>query len=204
MKKTIAYLALATFLATAVATANPQPDGGKDNTGSLYRHEASNPYTDRVARRKGDLLLIVINERSAASFAAATQASKSDNNRVTADVFKGLLGRLFGPLTNSGSSGVSGEGDTNQSGNMTARMSAVVSEARPNGTLVIQGSRTLVTNRETQTFVLSGLIRAGDIAPDNTIDSTKIAEAEIRMEGKGLVSERQRKGVLTQLLDWLF
>jgi flagellar L-ring protein precursor FlgH len=47
-------------------------------------------------------------------------------------------------------------------------------------------------------------VRRQDIAPDNTVPSSKIAEAEIRMEGAGAIQERQRKGVITQLMDWLF
>ncbi|MDI9635163.1 flagellar basal body L-ring protein FlgH [Kamptonema cortianum] len=199
MKKLIGVVTAALLAASVLAQT-----GGKQDAGSIHQTTGGNAYIDRVARAKGDILMIVINEQSAASFAAATKSSKGDNNAVTLDIFKGLLGRLFGPLTNTGSSSTSGSGDTTRTSKMNAKMSAIVKEVLPNGTLIIEGSRTLITNKETQTLVLSGIIRASDITPENTIDSTKIAEAEIKMDGKGLVSERQRKGILTQILDWLF
>ena len=176
----------------------------KTDAGTIYGPKIDNPFADRIARNKGDIVMIVINEQSAASFAAATKSVKGDSNSVSVDVFKGLLGRLFGPMSTGGKSQVQGQGDTSQTSRMSARMSAMVKEVLPNGTMVIEGSRALVTNKETQTFVLSGIIRVADIAPDNTIDSTKVAEAEIKMQGTGMISDRQRKGILTQLLDWLF
>lgn len=191
----------ATLLAVAVAGAIAQ---SKTDSGSIYQGGVRNPFIDQIARQKGDIVLIVINEQSAASFAAATKATKGDSNSVSVDVLSGFLGRIFGPLSSSGSSSVAGQGDTSQSSKMVARMSAVVKEVFPNGTMLVEGSRSLVTNKETQTFILSGIIRPIDIQPDNSISSTKIAEAEIRMEGTGMIQDRQRKGILTQLLDWLF
>lgn len=192
------------FLAILAVAAAGCLAQSKTDAGTIYGPKIDNPFADRIARQKGDIVMIVINEQSAASFAAATKSVKGDSNTVSVDVFKGLLGRLFGPLSTSGSSQVQGQGDTSQTSKMSARMSAMVKEVLPNGTMIIEGSRALVTNKETQTFVLSGIIRMADISPDNTIDSTKIAEAEIKMEGSGMISDRQRKGILTQLLDWLF
>lgn len=181
-----------------------QDPTGKSNAGSIYEGQIKNPYIDQVARAKGDIVMIVIDERSAANFAANTQTSKGDATTVNPNILTGLLSQLFGPLSNSATSQTSGSGTTDQNARMSATMSAVVKDVLPNGNMIIEGSRTLVTNKETQTFVLSGMIRAVDITPQNTIPSTKIAEAEIKMEGKGQVSDRQRKGILTQILDWLF
>jgi flagellar L-ring protein precursor FlgH len=83
-------------------------------------------------------------------------------------------------------------------------MSVIVREVTPSGQLVVEGTRSLVTNRETQTLVLSGIVRRDDIRADNTVLSTNLADAEIRMEGKGLIADRQRRGILTQIMDWLF
>ncbi|MCA0360309.1 MAG: flagellar basal body L-ring protein FlgH [Armatimonadetes bacterium] len=201
-------MAVAAILATSGVAEAQDPsgktaDGGKENAGSIYTTSA-NPYIDRVARVKGDILLIVINERSTSNFTASTEATKDDSSQVSLDLVKGFLARLLGPLASAGSSTTAGDGSTTQSSRMATQMSVVVKEVLPNGTMIIEGTRTLVTNKETQTFVLSGIIRTADITPENTIDSSKIAEAEIRMEGKGLVSDRQRKGILTQVLDWLF
>jgi flagellar L-ring protein precursor FlgH len=83
-------------------------------------------------------------------------------------------------------------------------MSAVVKKVMPNGNLVIEGTRFVKVNKDTQTFVLSGVIKQDSVLPDNTVMSESIAEAEIRVEGKGAITERQRKGILSRVLDWLF
>ncbi len=201
--KTLTILLMATLAAGAIAQP-AQESGGKENTGSIYGSTAPNPFSDQIARGKGDIVLIEIDERSVATFAASTNSAKSDSTAVNPNVLTGFLTQLFGPLSNSASSTVSGQGDTSQNSRMSATMSAVVKDVLPNGTMIIEGSRSLVTNKETQTFVLSGMIRGVDITPRNTIPSSKIAEAEIRMEGKGQIQERQRKGILTTILDWLF
>ncbi|MFM9872235.1 MAG: flagellar basal body L-ring protein FlgH [Fimbriimonadaceae bacterium] len=181
-----------------------QDKGGKQNAGSIYDGSFKNPYIDDVARAKGDVLLIMIDEQSVSTLSANTNTSKADSTEVSPNILTGFLTQLFGPLSNSSQSTTSGTGSTNQNSKMAAKMSAIVKEVLPNGTLIIEGRRALVTNKDTQTFVLSGVIRQRDIMPDNTIASSKIAEAEIKMEGKGQISERQRKGVLTTILDWLF
>ncbi len=208
-KRTGLMLAMALAVALTLSGARAQSEdpknaGGKANAGSIYDSGTDNPYIDRVARNEGDILQVIITEDSAATFAASTQTSKGDNNSVSADLFKNFLSRLFGPLASNASSTTSGSGSTTQTNRMNARLSVMVREVMPGGLLRIEGRRSLVTNKQTQTFVLGGLVRRQDIAPDNTVPSSKIAEAEIRMEGAGAIQERQRKGVITQLMDWLF
>ena len=205
MKNWMIVMALALMSWSFGAEVDQSKTGnGKENAGSIYEGSAQNPYIDDVARAKGDIVMIVIDEQSVSTFSANTTTAKGDNTAVNPNILTGFLTQLFGPLSNSSTSTTSGTGSTNQNARMTAKMSAVVKEVLPNGTLIIEGRRTLVTNKDTQTFVLSGAIRQRDIMPDNTIGSSKIAEAEIKMEGQGQISQRQRKGVLTTILDWLF
>jgi flagellar L-ring protein precursor FlgH len=176
----------------------------KSNPGSLFDPTARNPYIDNVARRVGDILTVVVDERTLADFNASTSASKNDSNSINAQFFIGLLDSLFKPVTTGANSSVSGDGQTSQSSRMSATMSTVVKQVLPNGNLVIEGRRSLITNKQTQTIVFSGIVRPSDITPRNTVPSTKVAEAEIKMDGSGLISQRQRKGILTQIIDWLF
>lgn len=192
-----------TFL-VAVALATAVTAQSKDNVGSLYQQGATNPLLDNVARNVGDILLIEISETSVSTFAASTAANKGDASSVGVNVFNNFLSRIFGPLSANASSSVSGSGNTSYRSQMATRMSVVVKEVRPGGLMVVEGSRSLVTNKETQTFVLRGLVRQTDVRSDNTIDSAKIADAEIKLESEGMIGERQRKGILTRLLDWLF
>lgn len=70
--------------------------------------------------------------------------------------------------------------------------------------MVIKGTRSVTVNKEVQTFVLTGTIRRDDVRSDNTVLSENIANADIRLEGKGTIHDRTRRGLLTQILDWLF
>lgn len=197
----LVLLALAAVIATA-----QQATEEKVNPGSLYKNGIENTLVDRVARKPGDILMILIDEESVSSFKANTEAKKQDKANVGFKFFVDFLDDLFKPIFNgfSTSSENKGEGETGQKGKMQARLSATVKEVMPNGNMVIEGVRSIVTNKETQTFVLRGVIRPQDVTPENTIKSAQIAEAEIRMEGKGMIADRQRKGILTQLFDWLF
>ena len=176
----------------------------KANPGSVYAQGgAGGAYGDRVARKKGDLLMVLIDEASVATFSANTKTSKSVSNSTASNVLA-ALNWAFGPFSNSGEHANDGKGSTDHASKMTTRMSVVVKSVDEAGNLTVEGTRSLVTNKETQTFILTGVVRPFDISPENTVASTKIANAEIRMAGKGQIADRQRRGVLTQVLDWLF
>lgn len=190
------------FLTLAATTAFTQITKG--NPGSLFDPTARNPFTDNIARSVGDILTVIVDEKTLADFSASTQATKNDKSAINAQFFIGLLDSLFKPVTTGANSSVSGDGQTSQSSKMSATMSTIVKQVLPNGNLVIEGRRSLITNKQTQTIVFSGVVRPTDIKPNNTVQSVNVAEAEIKMDGSGLISQRQRKGFLTQIIDWLF
>lgn len=174
------------------------------NPGSLFQPAFQNPFLDRLARRVGDTLTIVISEQSTSQFAASTETAKQDTHGIETQFFNELLDRLIRPIMTSASGSGSGRGTTQYNSRMNTRMSAMVKQVLPNGNLLVEGRRTLVTNRQTQTFLLTGIVRPEDVRADNSVRSEQIAEAQIRMEGSGSIMDRQRKGLLTQLVDWLF
>jgi flagellar L-ring protein FlgH len=185
------------------ATASAQGPVNDHNPGSLFVQGQVNPLLDRTAQRPGDLLTILIGEFSNSSFSAATSASKSESNRVNASLGP-ILSRLIPELGTSASSSMAGQGATSQSGRFVARMTVKVVEVLPNGNLIIEGRRWIQVNKELQSFKLTGIVRRDDVRSDNTILSEQIADAEIIAEGKGTIADRQRRGVITRLLDWLF
>lgn len=175
----------------------------KVNPGSLWTEDASDILHDRTASKEGDLITVLITESTAATFTAQTTTSKSD----AANINKGLgpvLGNIIPNLGVGASSATQGAGATTQAGSFTGTVTAVVKKVFPNGTMLIEGARDIVYNRETQTIKLTGIVRREDIAPNNTILSSLVANAQIRATGKGQISDRQRKGLLMRLLDWLF
>lgn len=190
-------IALAAFGTNAIAQVDEQ------NPGSLWPTKYVNPLLDRTARSEGDVVTILISEVSSGTFTASTTAARSVNNSIT-KALGPIIGGLIPDLGTMGSSTTDGKGATTQVGKLTARMTAVVKKVLPNGTMIIEGSRSVQVNKETQMFKLSGLIRRDDIRPDNTVLSENIAEAQINVDGKGQINDRQKRGILTRLLDWLF
>jgi flagellar L-ring protein precursor FlgH len=83
-------------------------------------------------------------------------------------------------------------------------MTAQVIQVLPNGRLVIEGSRQVRVNNENQLINVHGVIRIEDIDTTNTILSTSIAEARIELSGEGIVSDKQRPGWFTRILDWVW
>lgn len=201
MKKVL--ISLAILMASMSPFAFAQ-SSDKQNAGSIYGSQTGNALSDNVARKVGDILTIIVKEESIASYSASTKADKSDKNGIGVDLFNNFLNGIFRPFTTSANSSNSGSGDTQYQSRMNSRLSVVVKEIIGNGNMVVEGTRTLLTNKETQTIVFSGIVRPLDIKPDNTVDSTKVAEANVKMAGKGTIQDRQRKGFLTQILDWLF
>lgn len=180
-----------------------QAQDAKANTGSLYDQNGNDAYFDRVARKKGDILMVVIDENALSSFQASTKTNKSISNSTVSNVLN-AINQIFGPFSNGATHTMDGGGTAQQNSKMSARMSVVVKEVDSAGNLLIEGTRSLVTNKDTQTYILTGTVRPFDIQPDNTVVSTKVANAKIEMSGKGQIADRQRKGVLTTILDWLF
>lgn len=206
MKKNIYTTGI--FLGTLFSTINAELITKGDNPGSAWNDEVTNMLIDRVARKEGDLITILINESSTATYAANTTVSKKDSNVLTSLLNLGpltKLNKILGLGNNSVTSQNAGDGTSVQNHAITAKMTAVVREALPNGRLLIEGSQRQVINKETRIVALSGVIRVEDIdSSTNSIRSDQMAESEIRIEGKGLIQDRQRRGLVTRILDWLF
>ena len=202
----IGLAASTTFMGSAISQADslfPVKKAAKASTGSSNVN-ASSLYTDIRAHDVGDLLTIVVLESTTAQSAATTKTSQDDS--VNAFAGTGLFARIFKefPLTANNSRIGNGTGSTTRSGTLTTTLSVLVKEVLPNGTMKVEGSRMVGINKETQHVIFSGIVRPEDIAPDNTISSNMIASVEIHYDGKGIVSETQRMGILSRAFKFLF
>lgn len=199
VRKTTNRYAVVLVAISILSTAAAQ----SDNPGSLWSDAARNPLADRTARNVGDVLTVLVIEASSASATATTQSTKSDATRIEAGI--GPILRALIPTWETGlDSQMRGTGATSRTGQLRARITVIVKQVLPNGNLLIEGARFVQMNKETQKIVLQGIVRPDDIRADNTILSENIAEATIRYDGKGTVGDRQRKGIISSLLDWLF
>ena len=165
---------------------------------------AASLFTDTRAHSVGDILTITVAESTSAQSSATTKTAHDD--AVTAFGGTGLIQRFFKDLSltaNNSRSG-NGTGSTTRSGTLTTTLSVIVKEALPNNTLRIEGTRLVGINRETQRVTFSGVVRPEDIGPDNTVPSNLIAGVEVRYDGKGIVGDTQKPGILSRIFRFLF
>ncbi len=166
-------------------------------------------FTDRRAMAVGDIVTVVIQETSSVSASKESSTDKSTANQAqinqllysTLPLFK-RDGELPG-IDWSSSDTFSGGGSISDQQSAQTRLSAVVIDRQPNGNLVIEGIRKTVLSNETNYVIIRGLIRPTDILADNTILSSRVADAEVEMIAEGSLTEAQRKGWLSRFHSWI-
>lgn len=154
--------------------------------------------SDRRALRVGDLLTVVVLESSRASSRAATESASDTGISVQASD-RGH--RYGGGAALQGDS--SGTGGTSRAGDVRAQIAVRVIEEAADGLLRVSGKQVLLVNGEAQTIELSGLVRRDDVEADNTLLSTRIADARIAFSGDGVVSDAQKQNLMYRILRWL-
>lgn len=194
MRRLAAWLMLSLWLAGLGA--------GEVLAASLWDAGAGSLFADRKARQVGDLVTLIIVERSEASQAARTTTAK--DAEVSIGPGLGVLQGVIPLIAVSGGDELTAGGSTTRGSSLTTKMTTRVVEVLANDILRIEGRQTIVVNGEEQEIVVSGLIRVQDISPDNTILSTYVADASISFKGAGSLGDKQQPGLLTRLFNWLF
>lgn len=169
---------------------------------SLYPVDTPSMFEDRKAKRIGDLVTVIIVERATARQNASTVTGKDSELSVGPGM--GVLADLIPLLRLSGGDAFTSDGATTRGGSLTANVTTKVVEVYPNDTMRVEGRQKIMINGEEQEIVLSGVIRSRDVAPDNTILSNFVADAEIAFLGTGIVADKNNPGILTRLFNWLF
>jgi flagellar L-ring protein precursor FlgH len=162
-------------------------------------------FSDIKAHKVGDILTVIVSEQSRASHKVETKAEKT--HKVSAGGGPGVGSLDFISLYGVDSDVKNthdGKGENLRNGSLRAKMSVTVVAIKPNGDLVIEGSRTVGISGDREVLTLTGVVRQKDIAPDNTIDSYLIADAEIHNTGRGVANSASRPGFITRLINWLF
>lgn len=183
--------------------------------GSIWQASSVSLAEDFKARKKGDILTILITEQASASKEASTGTSRSSSISAGIPKLMGLeknLGTLhnFIDVANlinaSASSKFDGSGATTRKENLSATITAKVIDVLPNGNFMIEGRRNVKVNNEDQIILVEGTVRPRDISSDNMVNSSYIADARITYTGKGVISDRQRPGWLMNFIDkiWPF
>lgn len=199
-----------------------EPEERYANPGSLFQAgESEGLFADSRARRVGDVVMVKVVENNKAKNKADLTSKKTNANSYGVDAFFGnpsvgfVPGVGAGPSMNVGGgvgfgtksdSSSTASGETKREDTVTATIAARVTRVLPGGLLQIEGARETRVNNETQYMVVTGLIRPMDVSADNSIESNRIADAQIAYYGKGVLSDKQKPGWFTRLMDnvWPF
>jgi len=165
--------------------------------------------TDYKARRLNDVVIIRIVEQTLAQASGDVTAQRgfSANSAIT-----GLAGQVNTANVNplyalNSNSNLKGTGTANSQSLLQSSVAGRVAAVLPNGNLVVEAERRVSFNQQSQTIVLRGLVRPGDVASDDSVLSTYVSDLELELKGKGVVTDATRQPnlftrLLMRLLNW--
>lgn len=193
-------------LASFVADANAQAVPPQSHEGSLWTQQGSHAslFRDFKARQVNDVVTILVLETTQAVTAADTSSNRDTSAQIG---FSNLFGaeKRIKEITNAvngrSTTSFKGAGSTSRETSLNTTVTARVKGVLPNGYLLIEGIRELRLNHENQTIFITGIVRPEDISARNIVPSGAIAQMEVRVIGKGVVSQPIKPGWLYRILN---
>jgi len=187
---------------------NAQP--ASFNPNSLWRNGSRAFFKDQRAHQVGDILTVKVKFTDKATLENETSRSRKGEEDSGVEAFFGRK-TLPPPLNKVGipgrilttdSTGLSeGKGSVDRKEELQTNIAGVVTQVLPNGNLVIEGKQEVRVNFEVRELIVAGIVRPEDIESDNTIDSTKIAQARIAYGGRGQITDVQQPRYGQQVMD---
>lgn len=172
-------------------------------TGSIYNVATSRDiYGDGRATRVGDIITIVLTESTQSSKSAKTSYEKESSLTIPQPTILGHGLSAFGkPISASQGNTTNefeGEGKSDMSNSLSGNISVTIHDVLPNGSLVVRGEKWLTLNQGEEYIRVSGLVRPQDIDQNNSVPSTKLADARIEYTGKGALNDSNVTGWLAR------
>jgi flagellar L-ring protein precursor FlgH len=172
------------------------PPATTNTTGSLWLDTGrlAAISTDYKAMHVGDLITIVVSQNITANNAGSVSSQRNLSASSGISALPGQLkatgvASLFSPTSTYS---LAGKGQAATTSSLTTNLAGRVVAVLPSGALVIEAERQLTMNNEKQVLLLRGMVRPGDIASNNSIASDAIANLELELKGKGVISEGNR------------
>jgi flagellar L-ring protein precursor FlgH len=184
------------------------PDLAPASLGSLWSDHSkfAHFFADYKAARVGDTITIVVNQSLAAQSAGSVSTSRdltasSGISALAGHVSTSGVASIFSPTSNQS---LTGKAQAATSSSLQTSLAGTVVAVLPSGVLVVEAERQITMNNERQTILLRGLVRPGDISPGGAISSNLIANLELEVKGKGVLSNGTRPpNPLVRLILWL-
>ena len=190
----------------------PTPLPTERNPNSLWRNGSKAFFKDQRANKVGDILTINISIDDSAKVANSSRRSRANSEKAGMPSLFGLEGATLSRVLPAGASPTNlvdlssdtsndGKGSVDRNEQIDLKVAALVTQSLPNGNLVIEGREEVRVNFEVRDLIVAGIVRPEDIHADNTIPSTKIAEARISYGGRGQITDVQQPRYGQQIAD---
>ena len=180
---------------------------GTSATGGIYVAQQSDSWFGRGRHyRVGDVITVLLNESTQAARTQNSDLSRESTNTMVPSSLGAVLANRTGvnmfndinmtdnKVTNKGT------GNAGQQASLTGSVAVSVINILPNGNLVIRGEKQLALSEGTEVIQVAGIIRPDDIAPNNTVQSRRLAHAQIAYRGTGDLAAATRPGWGTSAL----
>jgi flagellar L-ring protein precursor FlgH len=177
--------------------------------GSIWQASSrlSDLARDVRASQVDDVLTIVVAEQASAVATGGTKTSRASSAVNTVNSLAGInpaRGSLVNLANMAGSWQLNGAGTTSRSTTLTATLTARVTRVLPNGFLVVESTKEIQVNSEHQIITVRGVVRPADIDTTNSVQSSRLAQLEVHIDGKGVVNDAiRRPNPLYRLMLWL-
>ncbi|MEL7310342.1 MAG: flagellar basal body L-ring protein FlgH [Pseudomonadota bacterium] len=162
-------------------------------------------FEDLRAHRVGDIITVRLQESTSASKSSSTATSKGSSADIASPNILGQEvtrdGNSILAATLSSDSEFAGEGSSAQSNSLAGDITVTVVQRLPNGNLMIRGEKWVTLNQGDEFIRLSGIIRPVDIAPDNSVASSRVADARITYSSRGVLAAANKMGWLQRFVQ---
>ncbi len=151
---------------------------------------------DARASQVDDIVTIIVSDRASALAKGTTSTARQSSIKYGVGAALGPVvatGRLGDLARASGDTQLQGQGTTSRETVLSTTLSARVTNVLPNGYLVVEGQKENMVNSERQRITIRGVVRPTDLGPANSVRSDRLAQLEIRVNGKGVVGDAVRR-----------
>jgi flagellar L-ring protein precursor FlgH len=191
-----------------IARMQQQPTTQETTTlGSLYTPNGAftDMSADYKAHRLGDIVTLLVSETTAAQSTGDVNNSRTFSANSAITNLPGTSSQSANPLLGMTSSkALKGQGETSTGSSVTATVSAHVIALLPNGSMIVEAERRILINSQHENLIVRGVLRPGDVGPNNSAPATALANLEIELKGKGVVSDYiGRQNPIIRGLLWL-
>jgi flagellar L-ring protein FlgH len=187
-----------------------EQERARPTLGSIYTEGVAAYLEDTRAVRIGDIVSIRIDERTNAKGNASTELDRQSSRQLGMSALLGLVPAIrrshpdIDPeqlISLVSDSNFSGEGATTREGNLSGLIAVRVKKQLPNEDLYVEGTKVVMINHEEYHLYVSGVIRPADIDGDNSVASSRLADAQVEFTGRGDIADQVDRGWLGKILD---